>query len=88
VRSTVGFNIHLLGSLRNDLPDDAEVFESVSVLIIRGAFYEPTSRLGERLELTLYREKTTRSSLRIKDTHARDKNESRMYRIVRGQQDW
>src|ERR1022692_2772581 len=52
VRSRVGFNIHLLGRLRDDL-------------------------LGER---------ASRSPLRIKDIHARDKNESHMYRIVRGQQ--
>jgi hypothetical protein len=88
VRSSVGFNIHLLGRLRDDLPDGAEVFESTTVLIIliRGVFYEPTPRSGEHVEFTVYGERASRWPLRIKDIHARDKNESHMYRIVRGQQ--
>jgi hypothetical protein len=84
VRSTVGFNIHLLGRWRDDLPDDTEVFESTTVLIVRGVLYEPTLRSGEHVELTLYGERASRSTLRIKDIHARDKDESHMYRIVRG----
>jgi hypothetical protein len=84
VRSSVRFNIHLLGQLRDVLPDDAEVFESTTVLTVRGMFYEPAPRSGEHVELTVYGERTTRSPLRIKDIQARDKNEGRMYRTVRG----
>jgi len=85
VRSSVGFNVFLLGRIRNDIEEDAEVFDSTTQLIIRGVFSEPKDRSGERVELTLYGERTGRTTMRVKDVHSRDKNGSRLYRTYRGE---
>lgn len=82
--SGVGFNLHLLGRLRDDLADGTEVFESSTVLIVRRVFYQPTPRSGEHVELTVYGYRLHRESLHVKDVHARDKTGRDMYRITRG----
>ncbi len=60
------------------------MFESATVLIVRGTFYAPESRLAEHVELTVYGHRSPREGIRVKDVHARDKNERDMYRITRG----
>jgi len=83
VRSSIGFNVFLLGRLRHDIAEDAEVFEASTQLVIRGTFSEPKERSGERIEVTLYGQKTGRTSLQVKDIHVRDKNHARQYRTYR-----
>jgi hypothetical protein len=85
VRSSIGFNVFLLGRIRNDVEEDAEVFDSTTQLIVRGIFSEPKDRSGERIELTLYGQRTGRTTLRVKDVHSRDKDGSRLYRTYRGE---
>ena len=60
VRSTLEFNVFLLGRHRDDIDDDTEVFESTTQLIVRESFSEPKDRVGEHCELTLHGQKTAR----------------------------
>jgi hypothetical protein len=84
VRTSFGFNIFLVGRIRDDLSGDAEVFDSATQLLIRGNYIEPKDRLGERIELTVYSRRSDRETLRVKDVHSREKNVSRIYRMYRG----
>jgi hypothetical protein len=84
VRSSLGFNLHLLGYIRDHIEDDTQVFESTTQLIVRGIFSEPKDRVGEHIELTLHGQKTPRYDLQVKDIHARDKDNRHLYRTYRG----
>jgi hypothetical protein len=85
VQSSIGFNIYLVGRIRNDIDEEAEVFEYTTQLTIRGSFSEPEERSGERLELTIYGQRASRRRLRIDDIHSRDKTGTRVYRDYRGE---
>jgi hypothetical protein len=47
VRSSLGFNVFLLGTRRDYIEGDTEVFESTTQLIIRGVFYESKERSAD-----------------------------------------
>jgi len=84
VQTSFGYNIFLVGRIRDHLSEEAEVFDSATQLLIRGTFTEPKDRAGERIELTVYSRRSDRETLRVKDVHSREKDGSRIYRIYRG----
>ena len=80
----MGLNTRLLGGSVDYWSEEDEVFEATTNLVIRGAFYEPAERTGDGLGITIFGQRASWPRLRVKDIHARDNNDIRLYRTRRG----
>jgi hypothetical protein len=84
VRSAAGISIFLVGTASDYLSEDEDVFDSQTHLTVRGECIDPKERYGERYEVLVHGERASHPRLKVKDIHATDKDDLRVYRTRYG----
>jgi hypothetical protein len=84
VSAGAGINPNPLGISAKNIRREDSVFQSTAQLEMRGVCTDPKERTGHRFQITVHEETPSKTALRVKDTHARDKNNELQYQTRQG----
>jgi hypothetical protein len=84
VSASAGINPNLLGIYAKNIRPEDSVFQSTTQLEMLGVCTDPKERTGHQFQITVYEGTPSRTGLRVKDTHARDKNNELQYQTRQG----